>query len=78
MNQKGAVGRTTTVVNLGAALAEAGLQVGLIDLDPQAHALLHLGIDPHPDQPSIYDVLAGKVRLGDARRQVSPRGSTHN
>ena len=71
MNQKGGVGKTTTVVNLGCALAEAGQRVCLVDLDPQAHASLHLGIDPRPGEPSIYDVLAGKVCLADARRQVS-------
>jgi chromosome partitioning protein len=46
MNQKGGVGKTTTTVNLGAALAEAGQRVLIIDLDPQAHATLHLGVDP--------------------------------
>lgn len=71
MNQKGGVGKTTTVVNLGAALAEAGKRVCLIDLDPQAHATLHLGLDPRPEQSSIYDVLTGKAPLSDVRREVA-------
>lgn len=71
MNQKGGVGKTTTVVNVGAALAECGLRVCLIDLDPQAHATLHFGIDPRPEQLSIYDALTGKARLAEIRRRIS-------
>ncbi len=71
MNQKGGVGKTTTAVNISAALAETGLRICLIDLDPQAHATLHLGVEPMDDGPSIYDVLTGKTRLSEVRRQVA-------
>ena len=57
INQKGGVGKTTSAVNLGAALSEAGQRVLMIDLDPQAHMSLHLGVDATTIERSVYDIL---------------------
>ncbi len=65
-NQKGGVGKTTTAINLGTALAAIGEQVLIIDLDPQGNASTGLGIDRRSRRYSTYDVLIGEATLRDA------------
>lgn len=67
MNQKGGVGKTTSVVNIAAAIARQGKKVGVIDLDPQAHGTLHLGVEVQPGDATVYDLfLDDEVRADDA------------
>ncbi len=65
-NQKGGVGKTTTAISLGAAIAETGAQVLLIDLDPQANASSGLSLRPRDGQATIYHVLVEDIDLIDA------------
>lgn len=71
INQKGGVGKTTTAVNLGAALARLGRRVLVVDMDPQANASTNLGVDLGPGEPSSYSVLVGATAVADAVRATA-------
>lgn len=74
LNQKGGVGKTTTAVNLGAALARAGRRVVLVDLDPQGNLSTHLSVEVGAEEPSSYSVLIGEHTIEQAARSTAIRG----
>lgn len=74
LNQKGGVGKTTTVANLGACLAELGQRVLVIDVDPQANLSLHFGVEVEQGGPSLYTFVRGEHKFPEVVRPTPVNG----
>jgi chromosome partitioning protein len=70
LNQKGGVGKTTSVVNIAAALAKSGAKVVVADFDPQAHLTIHLGVEPDSVQSGVYEVLSNSADFDQSLIEV--------
>src|SRR3979411_1237778 len=74
VNQKGGVGKTTPAINLGAALAEIGHSILLVDLDPQANSTSGLGLDPVRARFNVYHLLTGEATVEQVAQATSVKG----
>jgi chromosome partitioning protein len=74
VNQKGGVGKTTTVINLAAALAESGRRVLVVDIDPQSNSTSGLGVDPRRERRTVYQLLSGESRVEEVAMETAVPG----